>query len=289
MDYPFLISSALIVLGAILLAVSLSPTTRIIRELAPGPTQSRWELLRGFIVLFIAGYVVCLGTFTVQRDASHVVVSSIFFLGACFVLLVCVLAHGTVADIKRIATLEAETITDPLMEIYNRRHLERRLEEEFARARRYGFPLSLLLLDIDHFKKVNDDHGHPAGDLVLKGIGEILKKIVRNVDVPARYGGEEVAILLAHTPDMDAAILAERIRRTIEGTPFPVDAPAGSGIPLRCTVSIGVAAMTRECAKAGQLLQMADTAMYRAKQDGRNRTVVFRCGKEIVATAGPAA
>jgi diguanylate cyclase (GGDEF)-like protein len=288
-DYPLLISSALIVLGAILLAVSLSPTTRILRELAPGSTQSRWKLLRGFIVLFIAGYVVCLGTFSVQRDASHIVVSSIFFLGACFVLLVCVLAHGTVKDIKRIATLEAETITDPLMEIYNRRHLERRLEEEFARAQRYGFPLSILLLDIDHFKKVNDDHGHPAGDLVLKGIGEILKKTVRNVDVAARYGGEEVVVLLPHTPDTEALILAERIRRTIENHPFPIDAPVDSGAPLRCTVSVGIAGMTPECANAGKLLQMADTAMYRAKEDGRNRTVVFRCGKEPVVTAGPAA
>jgi len=115
MDYLFLISTALILLGAILLAVSLSPTTKIIRELAPGSTQSRWRLRRGFIVLFIAGYLVCLGTFSVERDTSHVVVSSIFFLGACFVLLVCVLAHGTVQDIKRIATLEAETITDSLM------------------------------------------------------------------------------------------------------------------------------------------------------------------------------
>lgn len=284
-DYPWLISAALIVLGAILLAVSLSPTNQILRELAPGPTQSRWKLLRGFIVLFIAGYIVCLGTFSVHRDASDVVVSSIFFLGACFVLLVCMLAHGTVKDVKRIATLEAETITDPLMEIYNRRYLERRLEEEFARARRYGFPFSLLLLDIDHFKRVNDERGHPAGDLVLKEIGEILKKTVRNVDVPARYGGEEVTILLPHTPDADAIILAERIRRTIEDHPFP----AGSGIPLRCTVSIGIATMTPECAKADQLLQMADTAMYRAKQEGRNRTVVFRCGKETVGTAGPAA
>jgi len=288
-DFLLLISSALIVLGAILLAVSLFPTTRIIRELAPGPTQSRWELLRGFIVLFIAGYVVCLGAFSVRRDPSHIVVSSIFFLGACFVLLVCMLARGTVKDIQRVATLEAETITDPLMEIYNRRYLERRLEEEFARARRYGFPLSLLLLDIDHFKKVNDDHGHPAGDLVLKGIGGILKKTVRNVDVSARYGGEEMAILLPHTPDTDAAILAERIRRTIENHPFPAGAPAGNGILLRCTVSIGIAAMTRECAKAGQLLQMADTAMYRAKQGGRNRTVVFRCGQETVAAAAPVA
>ncbi len=285
MDYPLLISSTLIVLGALLLAVSLSPTTKIIRELAPGPTKSQWKLLRGFIVLFIAGYVVCLGNFSVQRDDTHVVVSLIFFLGACFVLVVCMLAHGTVEDIKRIALLEAETITDPLMEIYNRRYLERRLEEEFARARRYGFPFSILLLDIDHFKKVNDDRGHSTGDRVLKGIGEIIKKTVRNVDVPARYGGEEVTILLPHTLDTDATILAERIRRAIEDHPFP----DGSGIPLRCTVSIGIASMTPECGKAGQLLQMADTAMYRAKEDGRNRTVVFRCGKEAVVKAGAGA
>ncbi len=289
MNYPLLISFTLIVLGAILLAVSLFPTTRIIRELAPGPTQSRWGLLRGFIVLFIAGYIVFLGTLSAKWDASHLLVSSIFFLGACFVLLVCVLTDGTVKDIKRIATLEAETITDPLMGISNRRYLERRLEEEFAGAMRYGFPLSLLLLDIDHFKKVNDEHGHPAGDLVLKGIGEILKKTVRNADVAARYGGEEVAILLPHTLAEYAVIFAERIRRKIEDHPFLVDGPAGSVAPLRCTVSVGVAAMTRECANAGQFLQMADTAMYRAKQDGRNRTVVFHCGKETVVTAGPEA
>jgi diguanylate cyclase (GGDEF)-like protein len=281
MDIPSLTSSTLIVLGAILLALSLYPTTRVVRELAPGSTRSRWKLLRGLILLFIAGYVVCLGVFSAQRDASHVVVSSIFFLGACFVLLVCLLAQGTVNDIKRIATLEAESITDPLMNIHNRRHFERRLEEEFARARRYGFPLSLLLVDIDHFKKVNDDHGHPAGDQVLKEIGLILKRAVRNVDLPARYGGEEVTVLLPHTAGADATIVAERIRRAIGDHPFPVDAPGGSGAPLRCTVSIGVAALTAECAEAGQLLQMADSAMYRAKQDGRNRTVVHTGGKML--------
>jgi len=132
---------------------------------------------------------------------------------------------------------------------------------------------------------VNDDHGHPAGDRVLKEIGEIIRKTVRNVDVPARYGGEEVTVLLPHTQGTDAVILAERIRRAIEYHPFP----AGPGISLRCTVSIGIATMTPECAKAGQLLQMADAAMYRAKEDGRNRTVVFHCGKETVVMAGPVA
>lgn len=289
MDTASLISSLLIAVGATLLAVSLAPTTRILRELAPGPTQVRWRLLRGFIVLFIAGYLVCLGTFSNQHGTSRVIVSSIFFLGACFVLLVCMLAHGTVQDVKRIATLEAETITDPLMGIYNRRHLDRRLEEEFDRARRYGFPLTLLLLDIDHFKKVNDEHGHPAGDLVLKGIGGILNATVRNVDVAARYGGEEVVVLLPHTHEADAAILAERIRRTIEGHPFPIDTPGGQAVSLRCTVSIGVASMGPECAGGAKLVEMADTAMYRAKQDGRNRVVVFRCGKEPAGTGGPAA
>ncbi|MFA6147731.1 MAG: GGDEF domain-containing protein [bacterium] len=278
-----------IALGAALLAVSLYYATRIIRELVPGTTQSRWELLRGFLVLFIAGYVVYLGTFPVRRDPFHVVVSSIFFLGACFVLLVCVLAHGTVKDLRQTASRKAEPTTDPLIGIYDFRYLERRLEEEFARARRYGFPLSLLLLDFDQFRKLNDDHGHPAADRVLKGIGEILKETVRIVDVPARCGGEEFAVLLPHTSDTDAAILAERIRRTIENHPFPVDASAGNGIPLRCTVSIGVAAATPECAEAGRLLAMADTAMHRAKQGGRNRTVVFRCGEDAAAAAGPAA
>ena len=107
--------------------------------------------------------------------------------------------------------------------------------------------------------------------------------------MPARYGGEEFAILLPHTSDEDAAILAERIRRTIENHPFPVYASAGSGIPLRFTVSIGVAAMTPECVEAGRLLAMADTAMYRAKQGGRNRTAVFRSGEDAAAAVGPAA
>ena len=88
---------------------------------------------------------------------------------------------------------------------------------------------------------------------------------------------------------LGAILLAERIRRKIEDHPFTVDVPAGSGIPLRCTVSIGIAAMTRECTKCGQILQMADTALYRAKQDGRNRTVGFPCLEETAAAAGPVA
>lgn len=214
------------------------------------------------------------------KGLTGILVALVFFLGACFVQMVCSLSLGTVRDVKRIAVLESENITDPLMEIFNRRHLERRLEEEFDRAKRYGFPLAVLMLDIDHFKRVNDTHGHPAGDRVLKEIGLILKENVRHVDVPARYGGEEAAILLPHTGETEAMLVAERIRRRIEIHRFPLEGSPVPGETIRCTVSIGIAMMTAECADAGQLLRMADKALYQAKQGGRNRTVTFRCGEE---------
>lgn len=273
----------LTVAGAGILAVSLNPTTRIIRDLPPGSVRTQWKVLRGFIVFFIAGYLSYLALFSSERGASPLLVSSIFFLGACFVLLVCLLAYGTVRDVRRIVTLETENITDPLMEIFNRRHLDRRLEEEFSRARRYGFPLSVLMLDIDHFKRINDVHGHASGDAVLKGIGALLKDNIRNVDIPARFGGEEAVILLPHTGEAEAAILAERIRKKIEAHLFQADAAAPAGVPLRCTVSIGIACVTAECANGGLLVQMADAALYKAKQEGRNRVSLFRRDKEATA------
>jgi diguanylate cyclase (GGDEF)-like protein len=276
MGCPVIVSNALIVLGASLLGYSIYPTSRIIRELPPGPVHLQWRILRGFIAFFIAGYLAYLFVFAAEKTTSHLLVSGIFFFGACFVLLVCLLALGTVRDVKRISQLETENITDPLMEIYNRRYLERRLEDEFTRARRYGNPFSLLLLDIDRFKEVNDTYGHPTGDLVLKGIGALLKENIRTVDVPARYGGEEAVVLLPHTELEGAEILAERIRETVEAHLFPADASFRPGATLRCTISIGTAALTRECPDAIRLLQQADAALYRAKQGGRNRTVAYR-------------
>ncbi|MGB3096026.1 MAG: GGDEF domain-containing protein, partial [Candidatus Deferrimicrobiaceae bacterium] len=183
MQNTLMISQALILLSVGILGYSIYPTSGVVRELPSGPVRYQWKILRGFIVFFLAGYFDYLILFASDHSTSHLLVSSIFFFGACFVLLVCLLARGTVKDIKRIVTLEAETITDPLMEIYNRRHMERRLEDEVSRARRYEFPCSLLMLDIDRFKEVNDTYGHPTGDLVLKGIGALLKENIRTTDV----------------------------------------------------------------------------------------------------------
>jgi diguanylate cyclase (GGDEF)-like protein len=275
-----MLSYALLILGASILGYSLYPTSRIIRELPPGPMSLQWKVLRGFILFFLAGYLAYLFLFVSDHGTSRLLVSSIFFSGACFVLLVCMLAHGTVRDIKRIVTLETENITDHLMEIFNRRYLDQQLEDEFPRAKRYGYPFSLLLIDIDRFKEINDTYGHPIGDLVLKQIGALLKNNIRSVDVPARYGGEEAMILLPHTGQAGARILAERIRKKVEIHPFPADSSVPPATSLHCTISVGIAAASQACLNTRQLVERADTALSQAKKAGRNRTAVFGQGTE---------
>ncbi len=165
--------------------------------------------------------------------------------------------------------LKLLSVTDGLTRAYNHRHFQERLKSEFARATRYGDPLSCVMVDIDRFKKVNDGYGHPVGDRVLVRLVEILKEEIRGEDLLARYGGEEFVLLLPKTPADHAVALAERIRRRVEAERMEV----GSNGALSITVSLGVAGYEPGGApeSADQLLQIADGALYRAKADGRNR------------------
>ena len=158
------------------------------------------------------------------------------------------------------------SLRDPLTGLYNRRGFDERLLEEFARARRYGAPLSLIMIDIDHFKRVNDTHGHAVGDIAISHVARLLTKDRRVSDIVARYGGEELVLLLPHTPRDGAFSLAERLRYQIEHAPFR----AGE-IHDQLTVSMGVAIYERAMREPSDLLQAADRAMYRSKREGRNR------------------
>jgi diguanylate cyclase (GGDEF)-like protein len=160
------------------------------------------------------------------------------------------------------------SITDGLTALYNRRYFMERLAEEFDRTKRYKRPLSLIFIDIDHFKKFNDTNGHPEGDLLLRSFAEIMKKFARKYDVVARYGGEEFIIILPETDKEMAKITAERLRSEVEKTDFK----GGQTQPLgRVTISSGVASFQEDTASFEELIKMADDAMYRAKEDGRNR------------------
>jgi two-component system, cell cycle response regulator len=164
--------------------------------------------------------------------------------------------------------LEALATTDPLTRVLNRRALLDRLNTEVDRARRYESSLTLLLLDLDHFKQINDTAGHLAGDTVLRQIGELLEEAIRKVDIVARYGGEEFVVLLPETVSDGAVAFAERLRERIAAQSFDV----GAGRAVNLTVSIGIATFPSPLvASTEDLFARADEALYRAKSAGRNQ------------------
>lgn len=152
--------------------------------------------------------------------------------------------------------------TDVVTGLRNRAAFDGRIGEEVDRARRYGTSLSLLMIDVDRFKEYNDEFGHPAGDEVLRLLGEILQNASRPSDYVARYGGEEFSVLLAETSADGACVAAERLRQAVEGSTFPCR-------PV--TISIGVATLEEGQADPEQLVAAADAALYAAKEAGRNR------------------
>jgi len=156
--------------------------------------------------------------------------------------------------------------TDGLTGLLNRRTFNAALEQRLREAHRYNRPLSLLLLDVDHFKKVNDTYGHPAGDAVLRGIARLAQKQARETDLVARYGGEEMALILPETDAHGARVIAERLRKAVEGATHATDQGA-----VQVTLSVGVAVWPGGGESPEDLLAAADKALYRAKQAGRNR------------------
>jgi two-component system cell cycle response regulator len=188
------------------------------------------------------------------------------------------LAAGTIVMFSQQEDLEvqaeqrlyASAVLDPLTGLHNRRHLDARLKSEFAFASRHMTPLSILLIDIDHFKKVNDTYGHPGGDAALRALAEKLQKTVRTEDIVARYGGEEFCIVARGIEAVGAMLLAERVRTTAEKIRVQHDDKT-----ITYTISVGAATMTRERVFDGvpALLKAADAALYQAKGQGRNRSV----------------
>ncbi len=179
--------------------------------------------------------------------------------------------------------LEKQAHTDALTGLANRRHFFEKAEAELQRARRYDAPLALLMLDIDHFKDVNDAHGHRAGDRVLQALARTCREVLRSVDVVGRVGGEEFAILLPETPVADAADVAGRLRAAVAATRIGRE----EGVPLSVTVSIGVAAL-EPGVNLDTLMSRADTALYDAKHQGRDRVCTYGAGRSSAPVAAGA-
>ena len=216
-----------------------------------------------------------------SRRNSIVIIGTIVTLalcGALVILLIFERKQQALSDkiVRReeqlqetLTELEVLVTTDPLTGLPNRRSFFSRAQSEFIRAARYSRSLSLVMVDVDHFKEVNDRFGHLIGDAALRHISAIMKLCVREADMIARYGGEEFVIILPETDSEGAGFIAERVRKEIETSDFSIDQHGN----IRLTVSLGIACMNfgNEYPDLDKLLQSADDAMYRAKKNGRNR------------------
>lgn len=169
--------------------------------------------------------------------------------------------------------IRRQVVTDHLTHLYNRRFFMNRAEEEIERSLRHKAPLSILMVDIDHFKQFNDTYGHTTGDRVLQTVARALQAALRTSDVCARYGGEEFSVLLPATPGENAYYVAERVRRTLQSTRY-----TGLGLPADAsiTISIGAATCPRDATTLEDLIQLADEALYEAKHEGRDRVVLYQ-------------
>ena len=278
-----IIINILVFVGASILGVSFFPIRRLVSQLPAGGIRQRWNFLNILILFFLFGYIgYNIMYWDRYSDYFNLIVSVVFFFSAIFVLLVGTLALQTATDLNQVSALRHENITDPLIGIYNRRHLNLKLAEEIKRAHRYNLQLFILLLDIDHFKNVNDTYGHYIGDLVLKSLGHLLLKNVREMDIVARYGGEEIAIIAPHTSVLTAADLAERLRQVVETSVIVPADEQEDRQAVTISVSIGVAGLDRQIVDIQSLIERTDKALYEAKQKGRNRVVVFNSVKDFL-------
>jgi diguanylate cyclase (GGDEF)-like protein len=183
-------------------------------------------------------------------------------------------AARDITELKKLEReLERQAHIDPLTELNNRRQFMELAEQEFARSRRHSKPLSLLMMDLDNFKMVNDTYGHEMGDATLQKLSEICRHTFREIDIVGRLGGEEFAALLPETNIEQAVEVAERLRTAIENAAVNLE----DGSLIHFTVSIGVAGFGVEDEKIETVLKRADTALYKAKNSGRNRV----CGNDI--------
>ncbi len=178
--------------------------------------------------------------------------------------------HDHITDAR--ARLEQLAVMDDLTGLYNYRYLHTRLNEEFKRAERYREPLACVMIDIDHFKRINDRYGHDAGDAVLRETSARIRRAVREIDVVTRYGGEEFLLVLPSTNFSGALAVADRVWRTVGGEPFLLPSTTE-----RVSISLGVAVFpSRDIKSKDQLIKAADRALYQAKGDGRDRICVYQ-------------
>jgi diguanylate cyclase (GGDEF)-like protein len=242
------------------------------RSKIPLVTESLKKRLWGIIIIVMAFLIyTVLGNLIPQywemiglKQLNRAVLT----LGGILILLICL---SGLALSEKLSTI---VIREELTGLYNRSYIRQRLQEEFYRSRRYTHPLSLLMIDVDGFKAINDKYGHAIGDHVLKSFANLIKQEIRQSDIPARYGGEEFLIIMPETSSEAAFYAAERLRQKVSSFRFKVGSLKDETIQF--TISIGVCSFPQCGRNPKELISLADVAMYQAKNEGKNKVAIYR-------------
>ncbi len=264
----------LVVVGALLMVTALVSANALVRRLPEGRARSRWQaVVWGIVLLVVLNAAYLVGFWDQHHSWADLALPGCLFLAGALVLVIVRAVDAAVEGLAQAAKPERETITDALVGVFNRRYLEHRLAEEVARARRHAVPLSVLLFDLDHFRRLNEKWGREVGDRVLGYLGNLLLTGVRESDVVARYGGEEILVIAPATTAEQATALADRLRASVESEELGFGGESGSEPELRITVSVGVAELDAGETDWQPMVARADSAVIKAKLSGRNKVV----------------
>jgi diguanylate cyclase (GGDEF)-like protein len=264
----------LVVVAALVMVAALISANALVGRLPEGRARARWRSAVWAILALVAldgAYLV--GFWERHRTWADLILPGCLFVTGVLVRVIVGAVDAALDETTLAARPERDTITDALVGVYNRRYLEHRLAEEVARARRHAVPLAVLLFDLDHFRRLNEKWGREVGDRVLGYLGNLLLTGVRESDVVARYGGEEILVIAPATTSEQAAALADRLRAVVESENLGFGGESGSQPEVRITVSVGVAQLEPGETEWQPLVARADSAVIKAKLSGRNKVV----------------
>ena len=267
----YMLVNILLLSGIFLYAASLFTVQQLVKKLPLGEVRNNWKVLSFFIVGFIVGYVAYMFMLWTGKVAlSSITLSSICFAAAAFVLLLCFLTYQTTRDIGEALAMDQASIIDPILDIYNRRYFDRRIDEETQRSRRYNQPLSIILFDADELESITKKQGRLVGDVVLRKVSDFLVEAVRSSDIVARYDEHRIVVATTQTkPDM-AIMLADRLRGDIEKLEMLPSNEQASTDALHVTVTAGVSCVEDRIKSGFDLTDVAEKAMKRANSEGHN-------------------
>ncbi len=272
----FLLANILLLSSIFLFAASLFVVQQLVKKLPLGEVRNNWKILSFFIVGFIVGYT----TYMFMLVTGKLVLANITFPAICFaasgfVLLLCFLTYQTTRDIGQAIAMDQASIIDPILDIYNRRYFDRRVDEETQRSRRYNQPLSILLFEIDQFESIVKKQGNLVGDVVLRKVSDFLVASVRASDIVARYDEQRLVVATTQTkPDL-AIMLADRLRAEIEQLEVLPNSDQHDIGALSITATVGVSCVEDRIKSGFDLTDVAEKAIKRADSNGRNRVYAY--------------